>query len=182
MYSGDDLGLWRAALHGFLPDSSQPIPKVIVGTLMAIRWLEVHDRKNNWQEAPTKEQLEELDSLKALDIFGTMRKIIKIKKTPMKVKKTWTRRRLIAWFIANMTACVYKYAKKHLSKHSIVYSSYKLDIGPEAFKRAFVTHPNAVTTAVKGTLNTIDCDRSKNEETLKDHLGKNLTLCLHNSF
>ena len=98
----------------------------------------------------------------------------------MKVKKIWTRRRLIPWFIAKTTAYVYEYANKHLSKHSRVYSSYKLEIESEAFKRAFVTHQNAVTTAVNRTLNTIDCDGIENEETL--NLEKNLTLCLHNSF
>ena len=40
-----------------LPDSSQPITIVIVGVMMAIRWLEAHVRENNRQEAPTREQL-----------------------------------------------------------------------------------------------------------------------------
>ena len=48
-----------------------------------------------------------------------------------------------------MTAWLYEYAKKHMSKHGRVYSGYQLDIGARAFKRAFVTHRNAVTTAVK---------------------------------
>ena len=52
------------------------------------------------------------------------------------------------WFRANMTAWLNEYAKKHMSKHSRVYSAYQLDIGAGAFKLAFVTHPNAVTTAV----------------------------------
>ena len=38
-----------------LPDSSQPITIVIVGVMMAIRWLEAHVRANNRQETPTKE-------------------------------------------------------------------------------------------------------------------------------
>ena len=37
-----------------LPDSSQPITIVIVGVMMAIRWLEAHVRENNRQEAPTR--------------------------------------------------------------------------------------------------------------------------------
>ena len=36
-----------------LPDSSRPITVVIVGVLMAIRWLEAHVKENNRQEAPT---------------------------------------------------------------------------------------------------------------------------------
>ena len=47
-----------------LPDSSQHITIVIVGVMMAIRWLEAHVKENNRQEAPTKEQLQELDCLK----------------------------------------------------------------------------------------------------------------------
>ena len=41
-----------------------------------------------------------------------------------------------------MTAWLYEYAKKYMSKHGRVYSAYKQDIGAEAFKRAFVTHRN----------------------------------------
>ena len=52
-----------------LPDSSQPISIVIIGVMMAIRWLEDHVKEKNRQEAPTKEQLEEMDCLKSLDLF-----------------------------------------------------------------------------------------------------------------
>ena len=41
-----------------LPDSSQPIAIVIVGVMMAIRWLEAHVKENNSQETPTREQLQ----------------------------------------------------------------------------------------------------------------------------
>ena len=59
-----------------LPDSSRPITIVIVGVMMAIRWLEAHMRENNRQEAPTREQLQKLDCLKDLDLFETMCKIL----------------------------------------------------------------------------------------------------------
>ena len=55
-----------------LPDSSQPTAIVIVGVMMAIRWLEAHVKENNRQETPTKEQLEELDCQNNLNIFETM--------------------------------------------------------------------------------------------------------------
>ena len=45
-----------------------------------------------------------------------------------------------------------------MSKHSRVYSAYQLDIGAGAFKLAFVTHRNTVTTAVKRTSRTNECD------------------------
>ena len=100
-------------------------------------------RENNRQEAPTREQLQKLDCLKD---FETMCKILNI---PMEVNRIWARKRLMPWFRADMTAWLYEYARKHMSKHGRVYSGYQLDIGAGAFKRAFVTHRNAVTTAVK---------------------------------
>ena len=81
-----------------------------------------------------------------------------------------------------MTAWLYENAKKHMSKHSRVYSAYQLDIGAGAFNRAFVTHRNAVTNAVKGTSRTNECDGREREETLKEDLERNVKLCLHNSF
>ena len=86
------------------------------------------------------------------------------------------------WFRTNMNAWMYENAKKHMSKHSIVYSAYQLDIGAGAFRRAFVTHRNAVNTAVKRTCRTSECDGREKEETMKEDLERNMTLCLHNSF
>ena len=69
-----------------------------------------------------------------------------------------------------------------MSKHSRVYSAYQLDIGSGTFKRAFATHRNAVSTAVKRMSRTSDCDGREREEMLKEDLERNVTLCLHNSF
>ena len=162
-----------------LPDSSQPIKIVIVGVMMAIQWLEAHVKENNRQEAPTREQLQKMDCLKDLDLFETMCKILNI---TMEVKKIWARRRLMPWSRANMTAWLYEYAMKHMSKHSRVYSAFQLDIGAGALKRAFVSHRNAVTTAVKRTSRTSECNGREKEELLKEDLERNVTLCLHNSF
>ena len=162
-----------------LPDSSQPITIVIVGFMMAIRWLEAHVRGNKRQEAPTSEQLRKLDCLQDLDLFETTCKILNI---PMEVKKIWATRRLLPWFTANMTAWLYEYAKKHMSNHGRVYSEYQLDIGAGAFKRAFVTHRNAVTTAVKKISRTSERSGTEKAERLKEDLERNVTLCLHNSF
>ena len=67
-----------------LPDSSQPITIVIVGVIMAIRWLEAHVKKKNGQEAPAREALQRLDCLKDLDLFETMCKILN---TPIEVER-----------------------------------------------------------------------------------------------
>ena len=81
-----------------------------------------------------------------------------------------------------MTAWLYEYVKIHMSKHNRVYSAYQLDIGAGAFKRAFVTHRNTVTTAVKRTSRTSECDGREKEEMLKEDLERTVTLCLHNRF
>ena len=73
-------------------------------------------KENNRQETPTREQLQKLDCLKDFDLFETMCKIVNI---PMEVKIIWTRRRLMPWFRANMTAWLYEYAMRHMSKRSL---------------------------------------------------------------
>ena len=40
-----------------LPDSSRPITIVIVGVMMAMRWLEAYVKENNRQEAPTRDNV-----------------------------------------------------------------------------------------------------------------------------
>ena len=89
-------------------DSSQRITIVIVGVMMAIRWLEAHGKENNRQEMSTKEQLQELDCLNDSDLFEAMCKTLNIPNS---------RRRLMPWSRVNMTAWLYEYAKKHTSKH-----------------------------------------------------------------
>ena len=69
-----------------------------------------------------------------------------------------------------------------MSKHGRVCSGYELDLGAGAFKRAFVSHRNAVTTAVKRISRTSEHSAKEKEETLKEDLEKNVTLCLTNSF
>ena len=81
-----------------------------------------------------------------------------------------------------MTAWLYEYAQKHMSKHGRMYSGYQLDIGAGAIKQAFVTHLNAVTTAVKRISRTSEHCGKEKEEMLKEDLERNVTLCLHNSF
>ena len=61
-------------------------------------------------------------------------------------------------------------------------SEYQLDIGAGAFKRALVTHRNAVTTAVKRISRTSERSGKEKAEMLKEDLERNVTLCLHNSF
>ena len=147
-----------------LSDSSRPITIVLVGVMMAMRWLEAHVEENSRQEAPTREQLQKSDCLKDLDLFETM---CKIRNIPMEVKEIWARGRLMPWFRASMTVGLYGCARKHMSKYGGVYSAYQLDIGAGAFKRAFVTHRGAVTTAVKRISRMSERDGREKEEMLK---------------
>ena len=96
---------WGELLSMVLPDSSQPIKIVIVGVMIAIRWLEAYIMENNREETPTREPLQELDCLKDLDIFETTCTILNI---TMQVKKIWAKRQLMPWFRTNMTAWLYE--------------------------------------------------------------------------
>ena len=79
------------------------------------------------------------------------------------------------WFRAVMTAWrVYERAKRHLSQNTVAFRSFKLDIGPGADKRAFLTHRNAVTTRKRVA--------GMSREVLQADLERKLSMCLHNSF
>ena len=99
--------------------------------MLEIRWLEAQVREIKREEAPTEEKSEKLDCLKDLDLFETMCKILNL---PIKVKKIWTRRRLMPWFIANMTVWLHEYDKKLISKHNRLFSFYQMHIGSVAFE------------------------------------------------
>ena len=58
----------------------------------------------------------------------------------------------------------------------------QLDIGPGAYKRAFLTHRNAVTTAVKRVAGAPCVTEDERKEVLRADLERNVSLCLHNSF
>ena len=62
-----------------------------------------------------------------------------------------------------------------MSKHGRVYSEYQLDIGAGAFKRALVTHRNAVTTAVKRISRTSERSGKEKAEMLKEDLERNVS-------
>ena len=104
--------------------------------------------------------------------------MFKILNLAIEALKIWARKRLMPWFRASTTAWLYENAKKRIR----MYSSNQLDTGPVAFKRAFETHRNAVTTTVKRTLKTIDCDGREGEEKQKEDLERSRTLCTHVNF
>ena len=163
-----------------LPDQAQNVTIMVVSAMLAVRWLEANAGTTEQEMAvPTPEQLSRVSISKRLDLFKTTCKILRI---PKEIERIWTRHRLMPWFRALMTAWVYEHAKRHLSRNTEIYRSFQLDIGPGAYKRAFVTHRNAVTTAVKRVAGMSCTTEREMKEVLQADLEKNLSLCLHNSF
>ena len=83
---------------------------------------------------------------------------------------------------AVMTSWMYERAKRHMSRNTEAYQSFQLDIGPGAYKRAVLTHRNAVTTAVKRVAGAPCVTEDEKKEVLRADLERNVSLCLHNSF
>ena len=77
---------------------------------------------------------------------------------------------------------MYERAKPHMSRNTEAYQSFQLDIGPGVYKRAFLTHRNAVTPAVKRIAGAACVTEAKKGEVLQADLERNVSLCLHSSF
>ena len=130
-----------------LPDQNQRVSIVVVSAMLAVRWLEANAGTSEQETAmPTPEQLSNVKMNRSLDLFRTTCKILRI---PKAIERIWSRQRLMPWFRAVMTSWMYECAKRHMSRNTEAYQSFQLDIGPGAYKRAFLTHRNAVITAVK---------------------------------
>ena len=84
------------------------------------------------------------------------------------------------WFRAVMTSWMYERAKLHMSRNKEAYQSCQLDIGPGANKRAFITHRNAVTTAVKRVAGAPCVTEAEKREVLRADLERNVSLRLLN--
>ena len=86
------------------------------------------------------------------------------------------------WFRAVMKSMMYERAKCHMSRNTEAYQSFQLDIRPGAYRRTFLTHINAVTTAVKRVARAPCVTDTEKREVLRADLERNVSLCLHNSF
>ena len=130
-----------------LPDQNQQVSIVVVSAMLAVRWLEANKGASGQETAvPTPEELGNVKMNRNLDFFRTTCKILRI---PKAIERIWSRQRLMPWFRAVMTSWIYERAKRHMSRNTEAYRSFQLDRGPGAYKRAFLLHRNAVTTAVK---------------------------------
>ena len=145
-----------------------------------MRWLEANaDTSQQETAVPTPEQLSNVKMSRELDLFRTTCKVLRI---PKAIERIWSRQRLMPWFRAVMTSWMYERAKRHMSRNTEAYQSFQLDIGPGAYMRAFLTHRNAVTTAVKRVAGTPCVTEDEKKEVLRADLERNVSLCLHNSF
>ena len=163
-----------------LPDQNQQVSIVVVSAMLAVRWLEANaDTSEQETAVPTPEQLSNVKMSRELDLFRTTCKVLRI---PKAIERIWSRQRLMPWFRAVMTSWMYERAKRHMSRNTEAYQSFQLDIGPGAYKRAFLTHRNAVTTAVKRVAGTPCVTEDEKKEVLRADLERNVSLCLHNSF
>ena len=85
-------------------------------------------------------------------------------------------------FRAFMTSWMYERAKRHMSRNTEIYQPFQLEIGPGTYKRVFLTHRNAVTTAVKRVAGTPCVQEHEKKEVLQADRERKVSLCLHNSF
>ena len=81
-----------------------------------------------------------------------------------------------------MTSWIYERAKRRMSSNTEAYQPSQLNIGPGAYKRVFLTHRNAVTTAVKRVAGTPCVTDQEKKDVLQAELERNVSLRLHSSF
>ena len=161
--SGVNVGRGGVVLHG-LPDQNQQVSIGVVSAMLKVRWLEANaDTSEQERAVPTAEQLSNVKMNRNLDLFRTTCKVLRI---PKAIERIWSRQRLMPWFRAVMTSWMYERAKRHMSRNTEAYQSFQLDIGSGAYKRAFLTHRNAVTTAVKQVAGTPCVTETENREVL----------------
>ena len=92
---------------------------------------------------------EQLSNVKVNHNLVLFRITCKVLRIPKAIERIWSRQRLTPGFRAVMKSWMYERAKRHMSRNTEAYQSFQLDIGPGTYKRAFLTHRNAVITAVK---------------------------------
>ena len=122
--------------------------------MLAVRWLEANAGISEQETAvPTPEQLRNVKMNRNLDLFRTTCKILSI---PKAIERIWSRQRLMN---ARSVICLGK------RKPSILLARY----GPRAYKRAFLTHKKAVTTAVKRVAGAPCVTETENRETERSY-------------
>ena len=128
---------------------------------------------------PTPEQLSNVKLNNNLDLFRTNCNVLRI---PKAIERIWSRQSLMPCFRALMTSWMYDCAKLHMSRNTVANQSFQLDRGPGAYKRVFLLHRNAVTTALKRVAGAPCATEAGKREILQADLERNVSLCLNHSF
>ena len=162
-----------------LSDHRQEVTILVVGTMLALRWIEENVTKYRESKTPTAESIYAIDYSRRIELFETACKVFAI---PMEVRHVWCRIRFFPWFRATLTSWLYMVTKDHMKKHRKEYRQFLAEIGQEAFKRPLVIHRNAITPGCK-RVGRVSRDKTKASELiLEEDLAKNVSLSLHNSF
>ena len=113
--------------------------------MLAVRWLKANAGTSE-QEAtvPTPKQLSSVKFNNSLDLLRTTCRVLRI---PRAIERIWARQNSMPWFRAVMTSWMYERAKRPTSRKTEAFQYFQPDKGPGAYKRVFLTHRNAVTTA-----------------------------------
>ena len=163
-----------------LPDQGQNVTILLFSAMLAVRWLEANaGTTEDEMVVPFPEQPSRVSVGKRLYLFRTTCKVLR---KPKVIERIWARQILMHRFRAVVTAWVYERAKRQMSQNMEAYQYFQLDLGSGAYKRASLTHTNAVTTAVKRVAWMSCTTELEKKEVLQADLERNVSLCLHNSF
>ena len=162
-----------------LPDDRQKVDRLVVSSMLALRWIEENVTKYRESKAPTAESIHAIDYSRRLELFETACKAFAIS---MEVTHVRSRIRFFPWFRATLTSWLYAVTKDHMKKHQKEYRQFLAEIGTEAFKGSLLTHRNSITTGWN-RVGRVSRDNTKARESiLEEDLAKNVSLSLHNSF
>ena len=97
-----------------LPDHSKKVTLLVVGTMLALQWIEENVTKCRESKTPTAESIYAIDYSRRHELFETACKVLAI---PMEVRHVWSRIRFFPWFRAKLTSWLYMVTKDHMKKY-----------------------------------------------------------------
>ena len=150
-----------------LPDLQKKMTVFVVGSMLALRWIEENAIKYEESKAPTKEATHDIDYSSRLELFGTACKLF---------AKPMEGNQLFSWFRATLTSWFYVLTKNHVKKHQMEYRPFLAEIRPEAFKRPLLTHRYRTTTGWKRVDKVSKDNTEARELRLEEDLAKNMSL------
>ena len=120
---------------------------LVVSAMITVRWIESKAGTSEQEMTiPTTKQLSNVKINNSLDLFKTK---CKVQRKHKAIEMIRARQRLMPWFRAVMTSWMCERVNCHASSNTEAYRSFQLIIGPGAYQRAFLTHRNDATVAVK---------------------------------